>query len=425
MKKLLLFIEQAFTVVSLLLYSGGPLTVILSGGANEGEEESGAVPQTDNSLILVLFFINYIITFFLLIIRWKKVLYVADKNKWIAALVGIAVLSVFWSANPSQTIKRGIAIIGSTAFGLYIASRYTMKEQLKLFAWMYGIATIMSFAFIGAMPQYGVMGGLHEGKWRGIYNHKNTLGKVISPGILILLLVAIDTKKNRWILWFLFLLAWLLLLRASSTSSLLNVVIVIATSFSYRAIRWREDKMLTGIITSFSIGGCFYFILTVYIEAFLTALGKDTTLTGRGDMWPYIFEMIWKSPWLGYGYGAFWSGPDTPSFYIWQATGWTPPNSHNGFLDMWLHIGLVGLLLFIFEFVIITLPRAFIWVRLSRTSEGFWAVLYMTYLIFVNMSETTLMIQNDIFWVFYVAIAYSVSLPPERQRKFSDNSNFN
>jgi exopolysaccharide production protein ExoQ len=416
MKKLFIFAEQVFTVISLLLYSGGPLTLILSNGANEGEEESGAVPQTDNSLILVCFFINYIITFCLLIIRWKKVVYIGSKNQWIAALVGIAVLSVLWSANPAQTLKRGVAIVGSTAFGLYLASRYTLKEQVKLFGWMYGIAIIMSFIFIGAMPKFGIMGGVHQGKWRGIYNHKNTLGKVISPGITILLLLALNYKKNRYFLWFLFILAWLLLIRASSTSSLLNVIVVIAASFPVRSIRWRDSKMLTGIITTFTLGGCFYFILSVYSEVFLNALGKDATLTGRGDMWPYIFEMIWKSPWLGYGYGAFWSGPNTPSFYIWQATGWTPPNSHNGFLDMWLHIGLLGLSIFIFEFIVITLPKVFIWVRLSNDSEGLWPILYMTYMIFANLGESTLMIQNDIFWVFYVSIAYSVCLPPTRQR---------
>lgn len=417
MKKLLLFVEQAFTVVSLLLYSGGPLTVILSGGANEGDEETGAAPEMDSSLILLLFFVNYIITFCLLVLRWKKVVYVADKNRWMAALIGIAVLSVFWSSDPAQTVKRGIAIVGTTLFGLYLASRYTMKEQLQLFTWMYLIAILLSFVFIGAMPKYGIMGGVHEGKWRGIYNHKNTLGKVISPGIIILLLQASGSRKNRLILWILFSLAFVLLLRASSTSSLLNVVVVIAASFCFRSIRWREEKMFTGIISTLTIGGCFYFLLSVYSEVFLAALGKEPTLTGRGDMWPHIFEMIWKSPILGYGYGAFWAGPGTPSFYIWQATGWTPPNSHNGFLDLWLYIGLLGLGLFIFEYLVITLPRAFIWVRLSNTHEGFWPVLYLTYMIFANLSESTLMIQNDIFWVFYVAVAYSVCLSPGRQFK--------
>ena len=418
MKQLLKLAELGFTVISLLLYSGGPLTVILSGGASEGgDEELETSEGGDNSLILILFFLNYIITFILLVLRWKKVIYVIDKNKWITALVALAVISIFWSAIPSKTISRGIAIVGTTLFGLYLASRYSMKQQLQLFAWMYGIAIILSFIFVGVLPKYGVMSGLHEGKWRGIYNHKNTLGKVICPGIIIFLLLAIDSKKKGWLLWLGFLLSLFLLLRSTSTSSLLNAVMLLAASLCYRVFRWRDDWMIPGLISVITIGGSLYLFLSTNSELFLTSLGKDTTLTGRGDMWPYIFEMIGKSPLLGYGYGAFWSGPDTPSYYIWQTTGWNPPNSHNGFLDLWLHLGLLGLCLFIFEFLVITLPKALNWMRLTKKSEGLWPLLYMTYMLLANLSESTLMVQNDLFWVFYTSIAFSVSILPKNTSK--------
>ncbi|MDY6900051.1 MAG: O-antigen ligase [Cyanobacteriota bacterium] len=412
MKKLLLFTEEAFAVVSLLLYSGGPLTVILSGGANEGDDSG----DTNTSLILVLFFLNYLVTFFLLVLRWKKVIKVMKKEKIIILLVGIAVFSFTWSSIPKKTITRGIAIIGSTLFGLYLASRYTIKEQLKLLGWMYGIAVILSFIFIAAIPKYGIMGGIHEGRWRGIYNHKNTLGKVIAPGIVVFILLAFNSKKYSWLFWMAFSLAFILLVRSSSTTSLINGICLIAASISFRVFRWRDNLMVPSTITIASLGAIFYIIVSVTTEAILTALGKDTTLTGRGDMWPYIFEMIGKKPILGYGYGAFWSGPDTPSFYIWKVTGWTPPNSHNGFLDLWLQIGLIGLVIYVFGFLVITLPKAFYWVRTTRTSEGFWPLTYMTYMLLANISETTLMIQNDIFWVIYVAIAFSVQMSPESHK---------
>ncbi|MEA5593110.1 O-antigen ligase [Rivularia sp. UHCC 0363] len=411
-KRLLLFIEQSFTVVSLLLYSGGPLTVILSGGANEGDDDE----ETNTSLILILFFFNYLITVFLLVLRWKKVMRVMRKEKIILLLVGIAVFSFVWSSDPKKTLTRGIAIIGTTLFGLYLASRYSMKQQLQLLGWMYGIAVILSFVFIVALPQYGIMGGIHEGKWRGIYNHKNTLGKVIAPGIAVFFLLAANSKKYSWLFWMAFSLAFILLIRSSSTSSLLNGVFLIAASISFRVFRWRDNFMVPSAIAIASLGTIFYVIVSVATEAILTALGKDTTLTGRGDMWPYIFEMIAKKPFLGYGYGAFWSGPDTPSFYIWQATGWTPPNSHNGYLDLWLQIGLFGLLIYTFGFLAGTLPKTFYWLRATKTSEGFWPLIYMTYMLLANVSETTLMIQNDLFWVVYVAIAFSVQIPPESHK---------
>ena len=412
MRKLLLFTEEAFAVVSLLLYSGGPLTVILSGGANEGDDSG----QTNTSLILVLFFLNYLVTFCLLLLRWKKVIKVMKKEKIIILLVGIAVFSFTWSSLPKKTITRGIAIVGSSLFGLYLASRYTLKEQLKLLGWMYGFAVVMSFLFIAAIPKFGIMGGIHAGRWRGIYNHKNTLGKVIAPGIIVFLLLAFNSKKYSWLFWIAFSLAFILLVRSSSTTSLINGVCLIAVSISFRVFRWRDNLMIPSTIVIASVGAIFYIIISVTTEAILTALGKDTTLTGRGDMWPYIFEMIAKKPVLGYGYGAFWYGPDTPSFYIWKVTGWTPPNSHNGFLDLWLQIGLIGLVIYVFGFFAITLPKAFYWVRNTRTSEGFWPLTYMTYMLLANISETTLMIQNDIFWVIYVAIAFSVQMPPESKK---------
>ncbi len=41
----------------------------------------------------------------------------------------------------------------------------------------------------------------------------------------------------------------------------------------------------------------------------------------------------------------------------------------------------------------------------------------MTYMLLANVSESTLMIQNDLFWLFYVTVAFSVQMPPEYPRK--------
>src|SRR4028118_1138251 len=223
MRKLLRFAEHAFTVVSLLHYSGGPLFVILSGGANEGEQGEGGT-STDSSLILLLFFVIYLVTLFLLILRWRKVLYVLSKDRFIWVLMALTVASMLWSTNPAKTINRSIALIGTTLFGLYLASRYSMKQQLQMLGWTYGIAIVLSFAFAVALPKYGIMGGVHAGKWRGIYNHKNTLGKVIVPGVIVFLLLALGSQKRRRLLWCGFGLALLLLFLSTSKTSLTNLL---------------------------------------------------------------------------------------------------------------------------------------------------------------------------------------------------------
>lgn len=411
MKKLLLFAEHAFTIASLMLYSGGPLTVILSGGANEGELETGGA-QIDSSLILLLFFVNYLATCFLLVLRWKKVLFVLSKDRLIGLLVGFAIVSVLWSASPSKTITRSIAIVGTSLFGLYFATRYTMRQQLKVLAWTFGIVIVLSFMFGVALPKYGVMGGIHAGKWRGIYNHKNVLGKVMVLSVLNFLLLAIDSQTKRWLLWGGVSLSVLLLLLSTSKTSLLNLIILLAAFGIFRTFRWRYHLMIPALIALTTVGVALRVWLTLSAEALLGAIGKDPTLTGRTDLWPLVLKAIWQRPWLGYGFGGFWDGLDGESSAVWYASGWTPPNSHNGVLDLWVQLGILGVAIFAIGFLA-SIVRGVVWVRLSKTSEGFWPVIYLTYLVLANLAESSLMIQNDLFWVLYIAVAFSVLMPPQ------------
>ena len=412
MSKSLNFAEQVFTVIYLLLYTGGPLTVILLGGASEGD---GAPTDVDSSFIQVLFFLNYIVTFFLLVARWKKVLIVLRKDRFIWLIVGIAVISVLWSFAPAKTLRRGMALVGTTLFGLYLASRYSMKQQLQLLGWMFGSAVILSLIFIVALPKYGLMGGVHAGAWRGIYPHKNSLGQFMVLSSIIFFLLALDTKRNRWLMWCGFSLSILLLLRSSSTTSLLNLVSLIVMFFVLRTLRLRYDLMIPIVIAIVTTTGILTEWFTANAATLLGSIGKDPSLTGRTDMWPFILEMVEKQPWLGYGYNGFWLGLEGEgSAYVWRASGWTPPNAHNGFLDIRLDLGLLGLLIYLTGFFTSFL-RGLVWVRQSKTSENLWPMIYFIYTLLGNFTESTILGANSIIWVIYVAVALSVLNPPQQQ----------
>jgi O-antigen ligase len=417
MRKLLGFAEHAFAVVAVLIYSGGPLTVIISDGASEGDGR-GPV-SSDTSLIQLICMLIYAVTCFLLVARWKNVVYLLSKDRWIWALVGMAVLSVLWSAAPPMTITRDVALIGTTLFGIYLATHYSMKQQLQLLGWMFGVAVVLSLLFAVALPKYGVMGGIHAGAWRGIWTHKNGLGAMMILSSIVFFLLANSTKKNRWVLWCGFSVSLFLLLRSTSTTSLLNFANVFAVVVVARIFRWRYDIMIPAILAIATVGGSLYVWFTDNAEILLGSVGKDATLTGRTELWPVVWEMIWKRPWLGYGYGAFWLGEDGESAYVWRAVGWQPPNSHKGFLDVYLQLGLLGGAIFWLGFGINVL-KSLVWVRLSRTSETIWPVTFMLFTVLANVAESTLLLQNNLFWVLYVAVAFTLLLPPEEQKKVMD-----
>jgi O-antigen ligase len=167
--------------------------------------------------------------------------------------------------------------------------------------------------------------------------------------------------------------------------------------------------MIPSLIAIATIGEGLYFFLSTNAGALFSSIGKDATLTGRTDLWPLVIDMIWKQPWLGYGFGGFWQGLNGESAYIWYAAGWPATHPHNGFLAICLDLGLVGLLIFILGYL-----RGFIkavaLVRFSNTAEAVWPILYLTYIVLTNLTESTLIGSNQITWVLYIAVTLSLQV---------------
>ncbi len=303
MKKFLGLVEYVFGILSLMLYTGGPLTVLISGGVNEGEAEF--YMGSDNSIVKILFLLIYSITFLLLIARWKKVVYMLSKDKFILILLGIAITSIVWSTRPEITVVRSIGIGGTSLFGLYLATRYSLKEQTGLLGWMFAIVILLSFLFAVALPKYGIMGSIHAGAWRGIYYHKNVLGKMMVISTIIFLLQTIGATKNRLILYIGLSLSTILLLLSRSSSAMVNLTLVITLFLIFRTWRWRYEILVPTFIAIITLMSSLYIWLMDNSAVIFSTLGKDATLTGRTDLWNLVWNMIWQKPWLGYGYGAF------------------------------------------------------------------------------------------------------------------------
>jgi exopolysaccharide production protein ExoQ len=410
MKKIIGIIEQGFVVLSLIFYTSGPLPLILSGGAGQGIDDVESI-STDSFILQALFFVNYLIIFLLIIFQWRKAIYALKKNWTIFLLMGIALASAIWTFIPGQTLIRSIALVGTSLFGLYLAIRYTIQDQLRLLGWSFLVIIIMSFLFAIFIPTYGIMSsGIHSGAWRGIYVHKNVMGKIMVIGAVVFWLLATNPKEKSWLVWVDWLglgLSFCLIILSKSSSSMINLITIFTLIPIYHTLSWRYYLMIPTLITIIAIGGSLSLWFSTNAATLLDGIGKDTTLTGRADMWPYMIEMIEKHPWLGYGYNGFWNDWDAPGAYVWYAAKWKPPNGHNGLLDLWLELGLLGVLVFTIGFVQ-TLLRGLVWIRTNKSGENLWFLLYLTYLVLANLGESSLLNRNDIFWLLYVTASFSL-----------------
>jgi exopolysaccharide production protein ExoQ len=422
LKKVINFFEPAFTVLSLLQFSSAVLPLIISGGISEGDGKS--MSSFDYSLNQAVYLLVYFITFFLLILRWKKVVYVISKERWILGLVGIAVLSFIWSVEPITTLKQVLDLIGATAFGIYLATRYTLKEQINLLCWMSIVAIALSILFAIALPKYGIMASVHEGAVRGIYTHKNTFGRILVLGATVFLIHIFSHKNNRLIFTFFLGIAVILLVLTRSTGALGNFLIMTTLLLIYPILRWRVQVMIPALVALITASSGLLWWFLSNADTLLEAVGKDPSLTGRTYFWSYLWETIEKRFWLGYGFDSFWNGLDGPSAYIWRAARWKVPDAHNGFLELWLNLGFVGVSVFAVGYVL-NLLKAIATIRKYKTPVGMLPLLYLTFMVLVNLAESSLL--GGIFWVLYAAIAFSFSLPihqPDNQSLPNLNDRF-
>ena len=407
MVKLKSIAEKAFVVLTLFLSTAALIPVLL-----DTEEASG---QPVDPLTPILFSGIYAVTLLLSVVRRKSFMRVATKGIFIWLLVGLAMASVYWTFAPELTPRRSVLLLGSTIFAVYVSARYSLREQLELLAWTFGIIVVLSFVFAIAVPSYGLMtfqeGGVHAGAWRGIMMHKNILGRMMCLSSIVFLLLATgestSNRKSSRIFWAGFVLSVALIILSTSKSAIVVCVTMTTILPLYKALRGKYTTLVPILISVVLVGGGAATLLLDNLEVIAGALGKDLTLTGRTDIWAVMLELISQRPLFGYGYNGFWMGWDSEaSAYVWRTLEWECPYAHNGFMDLLAELGGSGLALFLISFAIATF-KAISLVRKTKTVEGLWPLLYLTYLILYNITESSLLSSNSIYWIVYVSVVFS------------------
>ncbi|NJN48601.1 MAG: O-antigen ligase family protein [Alkalinema sp. RL_2_19] len=123
-------------------------------------------------------------------------------------------------------------------------------------------------------------------------------------------------------------------------------------------------------------------------------------------MWFGALDKIAERPWLGYGFRAFWR-PEGGAPEIWKIVGYEPPHAHNGYINISLDLGVIGLALFLLS-LLISYAKSIQWLRMRKGVISLLPILYVTFMFMYNHSENTIIEHNSIFWAEFVAISLSL-----------------
>src|SRR5579871_879763 len=398
--------EKVYVIVAFLYFAGALFTSHVA---------EGDLSQRQNSDIFKIFLQLALFGILAVLILIHKQTFLAGvrSSGWIMALSLFAILSSAWSADHAFSLRRALILFAMTCFAIYVGSRFDLDEFLDAFAWAFVLVIAASLFVVIFFPGYGISQDIHAGDWIGLFVHKNILGLQ-----MVLALFTLGTGKPASMptilrYWFIA-CALVLLMFSRSAASLIALLFLLSVYPLSALLRLPRRPAITVGALAFPIAAVGTALVVTNLDSALQVLGRNATLTGRIPLWNAVLDSIREKPWLGYGYGSFWRLPGGEAQTVIARVHWFAPHAHNGFLDLCLDVGLVGLALFACG-LFVAYWRAIRTYRLSSGLVERWPLFFLLLLTIYNFAESHLMRLLSTLWIPYAATYVCLSLALARQ----------
>jgi exopolysaccharide production protein ExoQ len=340
------------------------------------------------------------------VIAGLTLLRLPDIGRYWAPALGLLLLiawtfaSVTWSIAPDITMRRAVAVAITTLFGLYLAASFGGRGLSEVLAFSFLILALGSYVVSLAFPSIGVHSGVNGGLWRGLWYEKNQMGAMMVYGAIAALAAAITSPRRRGLWIFTLVLCAGLIVMTRSTTSLLSLGIILSGAGVLGLMGLGPAAAVAAVW--FSVTGAMVLggIYTLAPDLLFHAVGKDPSLTGRTQIWQAVLRDSREAPLTGYGYAAFWDRQSAPAKWIRSKLEWVVPNAHNGWLDLLIQLGQIGVALFAALFGAALLAALF---RHRRVRDGYWSTLFLAVFFIELLSESFILNQNSLQWVLAVA----------------------
>lgn len=394
--------ETAYILLALLVVTQALEPILLLGTPSDD-----ALTDSSPTTLFSALAIYVVALVFLLRQPVHAVRMVAD-NPLLVLIFILPLLSVFWSEDPGVSLRRAIALAMTGLFCVYLAIRLSPDEFLRKLLLALFIGGVASLLVTAAFPGIAIEhSSINTGSWKGVYGHKAILGRIAAVAVMVSIYVRPKYRWERIMRWATVAIFLFLSIESQSRASWLMLL----AGLGFVLILWvvRAERLSTGLKVGIAaiIALALLLLAVASFDMVLSDFGRDDTFSGRTKLWQGAIAVAEaKHPILGAGYRAFWteSGASGVRSYI---LSWArlPAHGHNGYLDVWLEMGIPGLVAFA-AFLVMTTARLAVRV-LREPHDPSWAAFSVFLFLFIlnNVSVTVAFKHTDIAWVFAVLAA--------------------
>jgi exopolysaccharide production protein ExoQ len=347
-----------------------------------------------------------------LLVRWLNVFFLL--------FLVLVPVSVLWSIDPGATSARFISLMSMVlvSFAFTLSGWHPHRFQ----AVVRPILTLLIFGslvFGVIAPQLAIEDGegTLKNSWHGLMSQKNQLGQLASFGVVFWLHAWLSGQARKLTALLCGGAAFLCLLLSRSSTSLLSTMFVCVLLLLLLRSPSNLRRLMPLLIAVF-VGLFLTYALAVLklvpgLEILLTPItaftGKDMTFSNRSEIWLIIKEHIQLSPYIGTGYGAFWTGPvpSSASYVFLGRMYFYPTESHNGYLEIVNDLGFLGMAV-LFGYLIVFVAQSLRLMKIDRYQGALFLALFFQQII-INLSETAWLSANAAF-TFTVMTAATMAL---------------
>ena len=353
---------------------------------------------------------------------WKRVLRQVPIE--LTLLVTLMIGSVLWSNYPNQTLTSFLIQAGVILIALFYSAVFSWRAILNIFANTIRVVIFAALSYELMLSSLAVLAqteifGFDSNLFQIIRNiGQQPDGRTIDDLLLrnsfmgswalmglITFLVELVVKKSHKILTIFSIALSALTVALSGSAGVVFASVAVSLAAIVSLLAEGKDKATRHRYYRYAwaLSGIAGFLVLTFRRPVFEFLGKSPDMTHRTDIWRSVFDLVTQRPLEGWGFTGVWVPGVEPYDGLIVINGIEYFQAHNSYLDMWLQLGAVGLILFL-----IVLTRTFIktW-RLGVHHSNplyLWPLLILVTQLVRGITESRLLVQSAMMMLILFAV---------------------